>query len=528
MTLVALLLIPLLGGIVAAWCGRWSASAARTAALGAMVGALGLSLVVWTQHDFGITSVPGVEGVPSPWVLEYRAPWIPALGASIHLGLDGLSLLLVVLTNLLGVFAVLVSTREAERSGGFFYLSLLWNVAAVVGVFLALDLLLFFFFWEMMLIPMFFLIAVWGQDQAGGLTRNRAALKFFLFGQASGLLLLVSTLGLVYLHYRATGELTFDYDRLLGTTLPPDVAWWLMFGFFLAFALKLPIVPLHTWLGDAHCAAPPSGSVDLAGLLLKTAAYGMLRFTVPLFPEAALTFANTAMWLGVLTIVYGAVVAFSQHDLKRLVAYTGISHLGFVVVGIFAGTGQALTGVVLQMVAHALSAGALFLLCGEIQARLGTRDLRQLGGLAEPLPRLGSMVMFFAIASLGLPGLGNFVAEVLILSGTFAVAPVIAIGALSGLILSVAYALLMVQRALHGEPVGAGGFSDGAGAGPLLADLSARTLGLLLVLVTLLVGLGLYPQPVIDLVNAPLHAIEAGYRGFEFAPVFDPAGASSP
>jgi NADH-quinone oxidoreductase subunit M len=284
------------------------------------------------------------------------------------------------------------------------------------------------------------------------------------------------------------------------------IEWLLMLGFFVSFAVKMPIVPLHGWLPDAHTNAPVGGSVDLAGILLKTAAYGLLRFGIPLFPHASLEIAPLAMWLGVARGIYGAVIAFSQNDIKRLVAYTSISHMGFVVIGIYAGTEQALIGVVVQMIAHGLSAGALFILCAQIHERLQTRDLRNMGGLWTRLPNLPRILLFFALASLGLPGLGNFVGEFLILSGTFVVAPWVAVVASSGLILAAVYALIMVRRALHGP-------MQGAVADPSLTfgDLSRGQLAMMLTLIALLVGVGLHPQPIIDVARAPVHAFNAIY-----------------
>ena len=426
---------------------------------------------------------------------------------------------MIVLTNLLGLLAVVSSWRDIDRDAGFFHLNLLLNLAGVVGVFLALDLLLFFFFWEMMLVPMYFLIALWGYDAPGGKTRTYAAVKFVIYTQASGLLLLIAILALAYAHVAATGVLSFDYHDLLGTPMDASLEWLLMLGFFIAFAVKMPIVPLHGWLPDAHTNAPVGASVDLAGILLKTAAYGLLRFGIPLFPHAATEIAPLAMWLGVAGVVYGAVVAFSQTDIKRLVAYTSISHMGFIVIGVFAATDQALIGVVVQMIAHGLSAGALFILCGEIQERLGTRDLRQMGGLWSRLPNLPPLLLFFAVATLGLPGLGNFVGEFLILSGAFVVAPWVTVAASSGLILAVVYSLIMVQRALQG-PVA------GVVANPQLnlVDLSMRELTMLVSLVVLLIGLGLYPQPVIDAARAPMHAFETSYGAVVPGPV--PAGGA--
>jgi NADH-quinone oxidoreductase subunit M len=525
MTLVWLILIPLIGGLLSWRSDRYSRFAPRWIALVTMLIALGLSLALWATKDFSFTGAgfTAAQGAPH-WTMELRAAWIPAFGASFHLGLDGLSLLMIVLTNLLGVMAVLSSWRDIDRDPGFFHLNLLWNLGGVVGVFLALDLLLFFFLWEVMLVPMYFLIALWGHDAPGGRTKAYAATKFFVYTQASGLLMLVAILGLAFVHYNATGIVTFDYHDLLGTAMAAPVEWLLMLGFFLSFAVKMPIVPLHGWLPDAHTNAPVGGSVDLAGILLKTAAYGLLRFGIPLFPHASLELAPLAMWLGVAGVIYGAVIAFSQNDIKRLVAYTSISHMGFVVIGIYAGTEQALMGVVVQMIAHGLSAGALFILCAQIHERLQTRDLRNMGGLWTRLPNLPRILLFFALASLGLPGLGNFVGEFLILSGTFVVAPWVAIVASSGLILAAVYALIMVRRALHGP-------MQGAVADPSLTfgDLTRGQLAMMLTLIALLVGVGLHPQPIIDVARAPVHAFNAIYS-FKSAAIDDgvlaPTGAT--
>jgi NADH-quinone oxidoreductase subunit M len=505
MVLVWLILIPFIGGLLSWQSERWSRGVPRWIALLTMLLSLLISLYLWATGDFSMTGTGFMAqpGVAPQWTIEFQAAWIPSLGISFHLGLDGLSMLLVVLTNLLGLMAVICSWREIDRYVGFFHLNLLWNLGGVVGVFLALDMFLFFFFWEMMLVPMFFLIALWGHNIPGGRDRSYAAIKFFIFTQASGFLMLLAILAMVFLHHKATGVLSFDYHDLLNTPMNKEIAWLLMLGFFGAFAVKMPIVPLHTWLPDAHSQAPTAGSVDLAGILLKTAAYGLLRFGIPYFPEVSREFAPIAMWLGAFGVIYGAVVAFSQTDIKRLIAYTSVSHMGFVVIGIYAGTEQALQGVVVQMIAHGLSAGALFILCGEIYERLHTRDLRQMGGLWARFPYLPPIMLFFSAASLGLPGLGNFVGEFLILLGSFEVAPVVTIVAASGLILAAVYSLIVVQKAFHGAPREEG----------LLEDLNARELAMMLVLMVLLLGLGLYPQPVIDAASASVQAVHHIYSG---------------
>jgi NADH-quinone oxidoreductase subunit M len=357
-----------------------------------------------------------------------------------------MSLMLIVLTAFLGIVSVASSWTEIRERTGFFHFNLLWTLAGAIGVFLALDLFLFFFLWELMLVPMYFLIAIWGHEN-----RRYASLKFFLFTQGSGLLMLLAILALAFVHYRNSGVFSFNYFDLLGTVIAPSTALWIMLGFFIAFAVKLPAIPFHTWLPDAHTEAPTAGSIILAGVLLKTGAYGLLRFVVPLFPEAAQTFAPVAMTLGVAGVLYGALLAFAQNDLKRLVAYTSVSHMGFVLLGVFALNPWALNGAVMQMVAHGIGTGALFLIVGALQERMHTRDMQRMGGLWTTMPRMAALGLFFAIAALGLPGMGSFVGEFLVLLGAYRANAWLTAVATLGLIAAVVYALILVQKTFHGE-----------------------------------------------------------------------------
>lgn len=483
-----LILICLAGGLLAWLSERRGPQWPRWIALGALTLDLVLALAFWLRHrEVGVLS--GASG----WMTELSWPWIPRFGIRLHLAVDGLSLLMVVLTLFIGILAVVISWTEIQDRVGLFHLNVMWVLAGILGVFLAVDLFLFYFFWEMMLIPMYFLIGVWGHEN-----RIYAAIKFFIFTQASGLLMLIAILGLSIIHYQQSGTLTFDYGDLLGTPLAPATATWLMLGFFAAFAVKLPAVPLHTWLPDAHTEAPTAGSVILAGLLLKTGAYGLLRFAVPLFPEAARAFAPVAMGLGVVSILYGAVLAFAQTDLKRLVAYTSVSHLGFVLLGIYAWQELALQGAVIQMIAHGISTGALFMLVGALQERIHTRDVQRLGGLWSVVPRMGGVGLFFAMASLGLPGLGNFVAEFLVLVGTYRVSLPMTVLATLGLVVATVYSLRIVQRTFHGENLG--------GWAP--ADLTTREMAAFGVMILALVWLGLYPQPVLNTAEPALKSLQ--------------------
>jgi len=472
--LVALLALPFAGGVAAWLAARSSATLARWTALATMIMGLVVVGVTWIAYS-GDLFKPG-----QPWLEWVSWPWVPQIGISFSLAMDGLSLIMVALCYLLGLVSVIVSWREIGHRVGFFHFHLLWSISGLVGAFLAMDLFLFYFLFEVMLVPMYFLIAIWGHER-----RIYSAVKFFIFTQAGGLLMLVAILALYFVHGGATGDYTFNYFELLGTSMSSGTAMWIMLGFFAAFAVKLPALPLHSWLPDAHTEAPTAGSIILAGVLIKVGAYGMLRFQIPLFPQAAETFQPIAMWLGVAGILYGAVLAFSQRDLKRMVAYTSVSHMGFVLLGIFAWNGRSLQGVMLEIVCHALSTGGLFVIVGQIQERTGTRDLRELGGAWSAARNMGGAAMIFALASLGLPGLGNFVAEFLILSGSFSVNRAATAVAMLGLVVAVIYAIWLFQKVFHGAE--RRGF----------ADLSVREVVVVTLMVAPLLILGLYPRPVL-------------------------------
>lgn len=470
MILWLLIVIPLLAAPLAWWAARASPLFTVWIALCAFVADGALVLMVWLGYR------APAEG---QWIVDSHTPWIPQWGIDLHLGMDGLSFVLIVLTNALGLVAVVASRTEIRERQGFYYFNLLLVMSGVIGVFLALDLFLFFLFWEVMLLPMYLIIAVWGHEN-----RRYASFKFFLFTQAGSLVLLVAIATLALLHQSARGAPSFDYHDLLSLSIEPSVSWWLMLAFFVGFGVKLPVVPLHTWLPDAHTEAPTGGSVILAGLLLKTGAYGLLRFTVPLFPEAAQTFAPIAMALGAAGILYGAVLAFAQTDYKRLVAYSSISHLGFALIGIFAMNRLALQGALMQLIAHGISSAALFMLAGALQERLHTRDMRRMGGLWASVPRLASIALFFAVASLGLPGLANFVGEFLVLFGSFRAHPWLTASAATGMVAAAIYSLALIQRTFHG---------------PLqvdrkLPDLTGAPLAVLVSMMVILVWLGWYPM----------------------------------
>jgi NADH-quinone oxidoreductase subunit M len=480
MMLVTLILLPLIAAIVA---GFATAHAARWIAVGALVVELMLAV------SLGMASPAAGEGA---WLARLELAWIPRFGISFLLAADGLSVILITLTAGLGLAAVASSWAEITERPSFFHFNVLASLTGAIGVFLALDLFLFFFFWEVMLIPMYFLIGIWGHGN-----RVYSALKFFLFTQASSLLMLAAIIALALLHQDQTGSPSFSYFDLRGVAPGGAMAMWLMLGFFLAFAVKLPAVPFHTWLPDAHTDAPTAGSVILAGILLKTGAYGLLRFLMPLFPDAAAQFTPIALALGVIGVLYGAAVAFAQSDFKRLVAYTSVSHMGFVLLGVFAWNTLALQGVVMQLVAHGLSTGALFMIAGSLQERLHTRELGDMGGLWTTAPRMSALGMFFAIASLGLPGLANFLGEFLVLMGTYRASVAATAFAAIGLVLAAVYSLWLVQRSFHGR----------LPEGLTLADTGTRETVALGTLALLLIWLGLMPGAIFGLAAPALEGL---------------------
>jgi|TARA_B110000503_G_scaffold104869_1_gene156512 NADH-quinone oxidoreductase subunit M len=489
MMMVCVMLLLFFGGVLAWLTQAWHKDYPRWISLATCLIA-GLLLI--PLFSAGPQQQVMVAGTATGWIELVQAPWIPHFGISILLGLDGLSLLMVALTIFLGFVAVLSSWNEISANTGFFQFNLMWTLAGVVGVFTSLDLFLFFVFWEVMLIPMYFLIAIWGHER-----KSYAAMKFFLFTQVSSLLMIISIIGLVLANSIDSGILSFSYFDLLAHPVGGQLGWYLMLGFFIAFMVKLPGFPFHSWLPDAHTQAPTAASVLLAGILLKTGAYGLIRFTVPLFPEASLALADTAMLLGAIGIVYGAMMAFAQTDFKRLVAYSSVSHMGFVLLGVYAWTELSIQGSVMQMVAHGISTAALFMIAGALQQRLHTRDMREMSGLWKTMPRMGAIAMFFIVASLGMPGLGNFVGEFLILMGAFTVHAGITIFATLGLITGAIYALIAMQQVFHGPIKGARG----------LNDFNGRELTAMVPMMMALLCLGVYPQPIMDMVNPVLESL---------------------
>ena len=410
----------------------------RKLAFAVSVLTFGASIALWAGFD---ASVQGEE-----FQFVERLAWIPAFGIEYYLGIDGISLLLIVLTTFLTPIALLSSWEGIHKKVKEFSIFMLLLETSMLGVFAALDLFLFYVFWDFVLIPMYFLIGVWGYDR-----RIYAVVKFILYTMAGSVLMLVAIIGLSWVHQAATGSYSFDVLRLYGLQIPDQLQYWFFLAFTLAFVIKVPLFPFHTWLPDAHVEAPTAGSVILAGVMLKMGAYGLIRFAFPLFPAAAVYFAPALATLAVIAIVYGALVAMVQPDMKKLVAYSSVSHMGFVVLGIAAMTLQGLQGATFQMLAHGVSTGALFCIVGMLSDRRHTRLISEYGGIKRIVPRLTAASLIITLASIGLPGLNGFVGEFLVMLGAFRWEPRFVVIAGLGVILSAVYMLWMFQRVFYGE-----------------------------------------------------------------------------
>lgn len=492
--ILAWLIIGLMTGGLIAWVSQqWHRDMPRWISLLTLSAGLVITLALWLDYRDSAFMASG------NWLLTYSVPWIPEFGISFSLALDGLSLLMLMLSFFLGSIAVLISWKEIQERVGFFHFNLMWVLAGICGVFLTMDLFLLYFFWEVMLIPMYFLIGIWGHEN-----KRYAAYKFFIYTQASGLLMLIAILALYFVHGTATGQYTYDYRLLLGTVMDSATERWIMLGFLVAFAVKLPVVPLHTWLPDAHSQAPTAGSLILAGLLLKTGAYGLLRFVLPLFPTASHEIATWAMALGVVGILYGAILAFAQTDLKRLVAYTSVSHMGFIMLGAFSFNELALQGVVMQMIAHGISTGALFVIAGMLTERIHTRDISRMGGFWNRMPGMGGVSLVFVMASLGLPGLANFIAEFLTLLGAWQADRLLTVLGAIGVVGATIYSLRIMQRVFYGTP---GDIDDDR-----LVDLTTREKVIMIPLVLSIILLGVFPQRALDTSRATVTAIVKGVQ----------------
>jgi NADH-quinone oxidoreductase subunit M len=467
--------IPLATGNRPLWC--------RSLTLIIAVVELGLVIFLSALNLYPVTGPTGA------WLLVEDHAWIPSLGLRYSLGVDGISYLLLLLTAYINILCVLVSWRAITTRIGSFHFFLLFLETSVMGLFMATDLFLFYLFWEVQIIPMFFLIGVWGHEN-----RVHAALKFALFTLCGSLLMLLAIIALYLLHGAQTGLYTFAYAQLLKTQLRPVTQFWLYAAFLLAFAIKIPVVPVHTWLPEAHTQAPTAGSLILAGLLLKTGFYALIRFGFPLFPAAAQSSLPVLIGLGLAGLFYAGWLALAQTDFKRLVAYSSIGHMGLMIIGLSIWSLMTLSGSILQMINHGLSTTALFVMVGLIDERIHSRKFADMGGLWHQMPVLSAFLLFFAMSSMGLPGLNNFVGEILILIGTFQDRPLIAILSFAGMVITVIYILRLVQDAVFGVPQ----------KDRILVDLNFRE-GLTLALLALpILFIGLHPDPILRVLDQPV------------------------
>jgi NADH-quinone oxidoreductase subunit M len=475
--LTSTVFLPLVGALVLLCLPRGGQGAARWLALAFSVATFGLAVALAVRFQIG---EPGFQ-------LGVNQSWVSSLGVRFRLGVDGVSLPLLLLTALLAPLAVIGSWRMADRPRSYLALLLVLETA-LLGVFVALDLFLFYIFWEAVLVPSYFLVGSWGGER-----RIYAAVKFFVYTLLGGLLMLVGIVGLAYLHAKATGSPSFDYEALRDLGKNPVTQRWLFAAFFAAFAIKTPLVPLHSWLPDTYVQAPTTTTVLLAGVMSKMGVYGFLRFSLPLFPDAAHWFQPLMLALAVAGILYCALVAAGQRDFKRLVAYSSVSHLGFIVLGIFAFNLQGLQGGVFYMVAHGVIIGGLFFVTGMLLDRRGTSEIGRLGGLQRVWPRMAGVMLVITLAAVALPGLIGFVGEFLTLIGAFLNNRAAAVLGAGGVILGAVYMLWAYQRMWQGARE-APGAQPARGAG----DLDGREWAIVLPLLAAIIALGVFPKPLLQ------------------------------
>jgi NADH-quinone oxidoreductase subunit M len=489
--------LPLLGVFLILALPKESKGGIRWSALAFTLASFAASLWLPAHFDASTPEMQFVEAFS----------WIPTIGVTYLFGLDGISLWLVMLTTFLSVIAVICSWESITMRLKEYYIFLLLLETGMLGVFFALDFFLFYVFWEVMLVPMYFLIGVWGSER-----RLYSAIKFFLYTLFGSVIMLLGILAVYYYHGAQTGAYTFDVLRLMKVSYPStplftllgvpfsfqDLVW---LSFFMSFAIKVPMFPFHTWLPDAHTDAPTAGSVILAGVLLKMGTYGFIRFNLPMFPEATKHFVPMMMTLSIIAIIYGAMVCMVQPDMKRLIAYSSVSHMGFITLGMFALNAQGIQGSIIQMVNHGLSTGALFLIVGLIYDRRHTRLISELGGLSKQMPVYATLFAIIMLSSMGLPGLNGFIGEFLILVGAFKANYLWAAFAVSGIVLGAAYMLWLYQRTMFGaleNPKNAA-----------LQDLSPREMTTLVPIVIMCFWIGLYPSPFLNRMEASVNFILA-------------------
>lgn len=486
MVLSLITLIPILGALFLLLVPNGFAGAHKRLALIISLVPLVLCLPLMMFFPYG---EPGFH-------LTVTKPWVPALGIEFRIGVDGMSLILVVLTTLLTSISILASFEYIKKSEKLFYAFMLMLETGMIGTFVALDLFLFFLFWELMLVPMYFIIGIWG-----GKDRIYAGIKFFLYTAFGSALMLLVIFYLYFAAHQQLGVLSFSFEHLTKLTLDPSVQNWLFFAFVLAFLIKMPLFPFHTWLPYAHTEAPTAGSVILAGILLKTGVYGFLRFAVPFFPAAAVEFTPLLMLLSIIGLIYGALIAMVQHDVKKLVAYSSVSHMGILLAGILAWNVQGIQGGIIQMINHGLSTGGLFLIVGMIYERRHTRLISEFGGIAKVMPTFAVFFMIFTLSSIGLPGLNGFVGEFLILVGLAGSSIFWLVLATTGVVLGAVYMLMLYQKMMFGPIRNP--------ENEKLSDLTSREVIVLVPIAVLCFIIGMFPQMLIKTIEPSANQISA-------------------
>jgi NADH-quinone oxidoreductase subunit M len=481
-----ILFTPLAGAILILFVKKTNADTIRWLANLFAAAGFVVSLPLWFWYDFQDAS----------WQFVEQAPWIPSIGAQYFLGVDGFSVLLILLTTLMGVLAILSSWTAITERVKEYYIFLLLLQTGMLGAFMALDFLLFFLFWEVMLVPMYFLIGIWGSDR-----RLYSAIKFFLYTLVGSVVMLLGILA-VYFHYHSvTGVYSFDVTAYHQLNLPVSLQWWVFLAFFLGFSIKVPMFPFHTWLPDAHTDAPTAGSVILAAVLLKMGTYGFIRFSLPILPDGTRAFVPMVVTLSIIGVIYGALVAMAQRDWKRLVAYSSVSHMAMVMLGMFALNPVGITGSIIQQLNHGISTGALFLIVGIVYERRHTREISEYGGLSKVMPVFATVFLIMTMSSIGLPALNGFIGEILILQGLFVANKMWAAVAASGIVLGAAYMLWLYQRTMFGKIENP--------KNEHLPDLSLRELATFVPLIILAFWIGLYPAPFINRLDTSVSKVMA-------------------
>jgi NADH-quinone oxidoreductase subunit M len=500
-----ILFTPLLGAVLLLFVSRQQTNLIRWIAnIVAFIGFV-VSLPLWFAYNPAGAQFQFVE----------RCPWIPSIGAEYFLGVDGFSVLLILLTTLMGVIAILSSWTAITERVKEYYIFLLVLQSGMIGAFLSLDFLLFFLFWEVMLVPMYFLIGIWGSDR-----RLYSAIKFFLYTLVGSVVMLLGILALYFHYHEVTQVWSFDITKYQAANIPTGLQWWLFLAFFLGFSIKVPMFPFHTWLPDAHTDAPTAGSVILAAILLKMGTYGFIRFSLPILPDASRTFVPMMVTLSIIGIIYGALVAMAQKDWKRLVAYSSVSHMGMVTLGMFALNPVGMAGSIIQQLNHGISTGALFLLVGVVYERRHTRQISEYGGLSKVMPIYAAIFMIMTMSSIGLPTLNGFIGEFLILAGVFMVPEhgmLWATLAGSGVVLGAAYMLWLYQRTMFGKIENP--------KNEKLLDVNFREFMTFAPLIILAVWIGIYPTPFLEKIDPTVKTVIARLNSAYAAPALAKATA---